>query len=238
MISQHERATFEIRSLTRLDLSDVASIHIQAFPDSALTKLGKEMVRRYYEWQILGPHDAFYIGVYTQEEMLGFCFGGVFRGALWGFLERNRTFLVREVLLRPWLLFNPLFRGRVYVALRFLIRRYLFPRSNLSVDAKSSDPDRQVPLFRILSIAVTPQFHGSGAARLLMEYAERVALERSFTHIGLTVHASNKRAVRFYEKMGWQRNIYEGKWDGQMSKAVAAYNSSEPIASKPRVKNG
>ena len=34
------------------DLPAVASVHMAAFPKSALTMLGTEAVRRYYEWQL------------------------------------------------------------------------------------------------------------------------------------------------------------------------------------------
>lgn len=53
-----------------------------------------------------------------------------------------------------------------------------------------------------------------------MEYAERSAVERGFSKMGLTVHPSNSRAVRFYEKMGWQRNLTDGQWTGSMSKTL------------------
>jgi ribosomal protein S18 acetylase RimI-like enzyme len=33
--------------------------------------------------------------------------------------------------------------------------------------------------------------------------AERVAKEQGFATMGLTVNASNERAIRFYEKRGW-----------------------------------
>jgi hypothetical protein len=45
-----------IRDLTPTDLDAVAKLHLDAFTDRALTKLGQEAVRRYYEWQMAGPH--------------------------------------------------------------------------------------------------------------------------------------------------------------------------------------
>lgn len=209
----------DVRPLSLSDLPAVAQIHIQAFPDSALTKLGKEAVRRYYEWQIIGPHDALNIGVFAQEGILGFCFGGIRQGALGGFLEKNRKFLVQRVITHPWLLLNPLFRERAKLAINSLYKRFR-PRRTQSQPKSSSPVSPRVPHFGILSIAIAPQHQGSGAARLLMEYSERVAIERGFTCMGLTVHPSNGRAVRFYEKTGWQRNMENGVWDGHMSKAI------------------
>lgn len=46
------------------DLSSVARIHLIAFPDSVLTWLGTETVRRYYKWQLMGSHDVVAIGAF------------------------------------------------------------------------------------------------------------------------------------------------------------------------------
>lgn len=51
--------------------------------------------------------------------MLGFYFGGIFRGALSGFVQKNRKFLVLQVLRRPWLIFtNSIYRDRLRVGMR------------------------------------------------------------------------------------------------------------------------
>lgn len=227
-MSQQETLSLEVHPLTVSDLPAVTQIHIQAFPDSALTKLGNEAVRRYYEWEMVGPHDALNIGVFAQGEMLGFCFGGVFRGALGGFLEKNRSFLIQRIVTHPWLLMNPLFRERAQFALSRLMKRFR-PKNSPSSAKPAATESSGAQTFGILSIAVAPQYQGSGAARLLMEYSEHVALERGFTRMGLTVHPSNGRAVRFYEKMGWQRDAKNGVWDGHMSKAIGTSSPEERL---------
>ena len=229
IVSTQDKRSFEIRPLQIEDLPDVAQIHIQAFPDSALTKLGKEAIRLYYEWQILGPHDALNIVIFNGAVLLGFCFGGVFRGALGGFLEKNRTFLIRQVVTHPWLLTNSLFRERAQFALNRVIKRFHTAKTSVSSAPPKPANERS---FGILSIAVAPQYQGSGAAQLLMEYSERVALERGFTRMGLTVHPSNGRAVRFYEKMGWKRDMKDGSWDGHMSKTIGPAKKPERMPLK------
>ena len=233
MISTQNRRPLYVRPLTVEDLPDVARIHMQAFPDSALTKLGQEAVRRYYEWQIIGPHEALNIGVHDQTSLLGFCFGGVFHGALGGFLEKNRAFLVRQVMSHPWLLLNPLFRERSQFAVSRLYKR-VFPGHPSVIARSTTATSKRVLSFGILSIAVAPQYQGCGAAQLLMEYSEQAAIERGFTHMGLTVHPSNSRAVRFYEKIGWQRDMKDGRWNGHMSKAIGLLNSPEAHTSEAR----
>lgn len=233
MLSDQSTRPFTIRPLTVEDLPDVARVHMQAFPDSALTKLGREAVRRYYEWQVTGPHEALNIGVYDQDNLLGFCFGGVFRGALGGFLQKNRAFLVRRVISHPWLLANPLFRERARFAISRLYKQFFPRRASVAAKSSATRPEK-APSFGILSIAVAPSYQGSGVAQLLMEYLEQVAIERGFTYMDLTVHPSNKRAVRFYEKMGWQRDVKDGQWDGHMSKTIGLVNGPETHASAVR----
>jgi hypothetical protein len=93
------------RPLVEKDLPAISAIHLAAFPKSALSRLGKGAVRRYYYWLLTGPHpDSFTIGAWQGEQLAGFCFGGKFRGALSGFLRKNRAYLAWRVLTHPWLI--------------------------------------------------------------------------------------------------------------------------------------
>ena len=91
----------QIRALSENDLKDVAYIHQSAFPKSALTKLGVETVRRYYLWQLKGPHESYCDGAFIEYHLAGFCFAGVFQGAETGFLTNNWIYLVSRMITRP-----------------------------------------------------------------------------------------------------------------------------------------
>jgi len=86
----HRPTDIVIRKIQENDLPHVAAVHLLAFPDSALSMLGTEAVRRYYEWQLVGPHEVTAISAYINTELVGFCFGGMFRGALSGFVRNNQ----------------------------------------------------------------------------------------------------------------------------------------------------
>src|ERR1035438_7068797 len=45
-----------VETLYTRDLTAVTGVHLAAFPDSVLTTLGSGIVKRYYEWQMRGPH--------------------------------------------------------------------------------------------------------------------------------------------------------------------------------------
>ncbi len=207
--------------ITETDLPAVARVHLASFPESALTKLGQGAVERYYRWQLLGPHDCTALGVWTGHRLVGFCFGGVFRGALGGFVQENRFYLAGQVLRRPWLLSNPIFRDRLksgWTSLRRIMRR----NRPVPSSAQQKVKVEKVQCFGILSIAVHPGHAGSGLGQLLMQEAERVAREKGFEAMDLSVHPDNVVAVRFYERLKWEKVSQKGSWQGVMKKALSS----------------
>jgi len=200
------------RPITQENLAQVAIVHEKAFPDAALTKLGAEATRRYYEWQLIGPHDCLALGAFEGEQLLGFCFGGIFRGSLNGFLRKNKTFLIRRVLTHPWLLFNSLFLDRISLALRSLKKRKL---------KLTSESIKREPSFGILAIAVDPLQQRRGIAGSLMEKSEEGCLRMGFTRMNLSVHIMNEGAIGFYQSQGWiKKPNGKGEWAGQMEKIL------------------
>ncbi len=203
-----------LRLLGEADLQKVASLHQKAFRDSALSRIGLEPIRRYYAWQFTGPHTCYAVGAFNEQDMLfGFCFAGIFRGSLTGFLAANKRFLVRWVLTHPWLIVSPLVIDRIKMAFRlFAGKREPVPTTYLS----------KYPHFGILSIATDPEKQGHGIGKLIMNDVEREALSRGFNHLQLTVHPTNSQAVAFYERCGWERvNDDAGVWQGRMVKVLA-----------------
>ncbi|MQA28682.1 MAG: GNAT family N-acetyltransferase [Luteitalea sp.] len=204
-----------VRTLTSQDLAAVARVHLRAFPSSALTRLSGGAVRRYYEWQLSGPHEVTALGAFDRDALAGFCFGGVFRGALAGFLRKNRAFLVWRVATRPWLLGNAIVRDRAAVAFRSLSKRWRRPRRSARAAAEPSPPT-----FGVLSIAVDPPYQGHGVGRLLMGAAEAAARRSGFGMMRLTVDPSNVQGIGFYTSLQWQKLDTGARWNGTMQKTL------------------
>ena len=122
-----EPDSIRVAELCGNDLPAVAVVHGAAFPESALTKLGPRAVGRYYQWLLTGPHEAASLGIWKDGRLVGFCFGGIFRGALSGFVGNNRWYLAGRVLTHPWLVANPIFRDRLRIGLKGL-KRYWKPK--------------------------------------------------------------------------------------------------------------
>jgi len=197
-----------IRKLQFNDLQEVTCIHLAAFPISALSQLGEESVLRYYQWLLQGPHNAITLGVYCEGSLAGFCFAGRFQGALSGFLRKNIGFLIWQVLSHPWLLANSLFLKRMNLA-RAVLLRWFVPVMPSPPLLKNS--------FGILSIAVNPKLLGNGYGRRLMLEVKKIAVERGFANMHLTVSVDNYQAITFYEKLGWHKLLAsDGVWHGIM----------------------
>lgn len=207
---------FVLKELEPEDLRQVVGVHINSFPESALTKLGAKIVRRYYLWQLTGPHRKVRAtGAFIGNDCAGFSFSGIFNGSTSGFIQQNKGFLVKEVLLRPWLLFNPLFMKRLGEGVKLL------RRSSKKRSPKSAAGESQMTDYGILSIAVADKYQKSGIGQMLMIDAEKEARKYGYRQICLTVHPDNQKAVRFYEKQNWQKFYQSDSWNGAMIKNLS-----------------
>ena len=203
----------DVRHLTSANLPGVVMVHMEAFPASALSQLGADGVRRYYDWQMKNAPECVILGVFSTGTLRAFCFAGVFHGALSGFLAQNRTFLAWRVLTHPWLLAGRLFRDRLSLASRLLSGRGSGIPPVSTVFEKS---------FGILAIAVSPREQGRGLGKILMDETEREARIREYRAMHLSVNPANAAAIVFYERLGWQRqSATDGKWYGLMTKELA-----------------
>lgn len=202
-----------VETLVPGDALALARLHLEAFPSSAITRLGQEAARRYYSWQFEAPHKAAFLGVRSGAELAGFCICGVFRGALSGFLRRNRVHLAWTLLSQPWLLFHSEIRRALTNSIAGRLR---------SMPSEPATASRAAPGFGILAIAVSPRHQRMGIGLALMSTAEEIARARGHVSMGLTVSPHNSPAVRFYESLGWVRQLEEGnRWTGRMRKAIA-----------------
>lgn len=199
-----------LRKLAAGDIDAVATIHCAAFPRSTITRLGKEVVHRYYVWLMQGPHETYALGATLGHKLVGFCFGGVAPHAIPGFLHQHKALLSRKLMARPWLMLDPLFRDRLRRGFRALSR----PSVTLPSVVQGA-PKRP---FDILSIAVRPELQGTGIGKRLMIEAETTALRNGFHVMTLMVNTDNKQAIDFYVAMGWEKNFMKGMWRGNMEK--------------------
>lgn len=220
-----QKTQIEIYELSGEDLTTITEIHRSAFPETALTKLGGETVRRYYEWQMDHAENALIIGAFVREKMAGFCFGGRFKDATSGFLKHNKFYILWRILSHPWLVRDRIFRERILFGIKVLRKKMIRKarEKRLAKDAslkKAGESDTRLNSFGILSIAVDDRFQGEGVGYELMRASEDAARRRKYKQMNLSVHTDNWQAIRFYEKCGWERLMEKGVWRGNMRKTL------------------
>ncbi|QQS42013.1 MAG: GNAT family N-acetyltransferase [Acidobacteriota bacterium] len=205
-----------LRKLEIENVEEISAIHRLAFPTSAWTRLGGKVVEEYYLWHLLGPHPIVHAtGVFVDDRLAGFCISGVFNASTSGFLSKNRNLLVWRMTVRPWLVFDPVFLSKVRSGVNILNR--FRKRNRRPAERTSGNPTDS---FGILAIAVDPSQQGLGIGQLLMEDAERTAIELRFSRMDLTVNPENHSAIRFYEKLNWVKQVKNESWKGVMVKKL------------------
>lgn len=200
-----------------------------AFRASVLTKLGKGVVRRYYQWQ--HEHQRRIVFIVCREDGLltGFCVVGAFHDALYGYLRSNAPQIMLALLVRPHLWFSATIAEAVRRGLH-LFRwkhrsRQLEPARSASIrdmHMRSTSVEQDDSSDYILSIAVDPAYQGGGIGRELMTCAEQVALLRGRRALALSVREENSAAIAFYISRGYAKLMKHNRWNGDMIKVFHA----------------
>jgi ribosomal protein S18 acetylase RimI-like enzyme len=203
-----------IREITAQDLAPIAVVHQAAFPESALTGLGRRAIKRYYHWLLTGPHPLIIAqAAEVNGNLTGFIFAGKFQGATTGFVSRNRFFLAFCVLTHLGLLRKPIFRHRLRTGL-ILLGHKLFKKTLPSPNVADNLELAKVialPYCSILAIAVDPNQQRTGSGWMLMQHAEKVAWEKNYPQTLLTVHENNGPATQFYQRHGYRMLQKDGE---------------------------
>ena len=220
---KHHVTEFTIRNVEMSDLDQIAEIHRASFADRALSQLGRAAIKRYYQWLITGfPNNYHLCASLDDGQISGFCFAGVYAGSFSGFLKQNRGFLMGNVLIRPWLIFNPIVREQSTLAIKTLLKQFKnINKIRPSNQNKKEKVGKSRKSFGILAIAVNPSFQQQGVGQILMATTETKALAEGYKQMHLSVHPDNIPAIRFYEKLGWQKNPPGENWSGKMTKLIS-----------------
>lgn len=207
-------------SPVRIDqLDQVTKIHMDAFRESFLSQVGYDAVQKYYKWLMTPPNECYANCVFNEEELLGFCYAGVFRNAEVHFIKENALFLFGEIITKPQLWFSKMLWKRLGSSV-LAFSDYFKPRSK--EEMRELEAMRKAR-FGILSIAVDEPHQGLGIGGLLEHEVERTARSKGYSRIVLSVHPDNQKAVKFYKKRGWYE-IYPDPtraWQGYMEKIVS-----------------
>jgi hypothetical protein len=191
----------------------MTQVHLSAFSNSLLTRLGFDVVSKYYEWQftdiIKYKKKIFALGVFYGDEMAAFIIFGISRNAKIGFLKKNWAFLIFKVLSKIGKFkINEIIE--IMSNFNYLIKK-IRVKNNLYVQERINEKES----FGILVIACKIEFQGRGFGTLLMRNAEKIAKKNESLSIRLSVRDSNENAQKIYEALGYVKVLdINGNWLG------------------------
>jgi hypothetical protein len=85
----------------------ISAVHLAAFPNRALSCLGKKAVAGYYETLINNPNFNLSIGAFEEQKLLGYLIGGEVKGVMRSYLRKYAAYLFLHVVTHPWVLTRP-----------------------------------------------------------------------------------------------------------------------------------
>lgn len=200
--SESRRSVEGIRPATILDVPAIARIHKPQFAGHLLAEYSLSSLERFYSTFL---NHAVFLVHDGEAGIDGFVMGAerpVCGACRRRFIHAGALRLAWETFWRPQIV-RKAFQ-------RFCQEYRAQPRA-----AHAS------PEFRLVSIAVDPRAAGTGVAAMLVRAFED-SIPSRFSTYGLSVRRSNGRAVRFYEKMGFERE------SGDPSSGSYSYAKSLP----------
>jgi ribosomal protein S18 acetylase RimI-like enzyme len=207
-------STVVIKEAQQTDLAKIAACHMHAFPESVTTLLGKTVVADMFKWY-LSAQNKFLVWIEEGEECIGYCGGVVMDGSdafgsASGMTQFGMQAGMKRLLLKPWLLFHPEIRKRLPFIVTNLKRKLkrLF-KKNQPKPIVVKQPTDEIKSGLVV-IGVHPKQHGKGLGSLLQQAFEEKSKVMGAGKMELSVRKNNQKAIRSYERNGWQITGSEG----------------------------
>ena len=181
-----------VRKAKKEDMYEVADVHKKCFPEYFSTKIGKTLLRKYYEEYLETFEELFVVACDEDEnKIIGFANGCI--------VGRNiQNEYIKKNALR--------------MSLRILILLICFDKTTwrrvMNKIKKPKPPEGRKSVKRgkgdLLSICLLDEYRGCGASVKLIKEFEEGLKKNNINEYVLTVFPYNKRARAFYEKCGFQ----------------------------------
>jgi ribosomal protein S18 acetylase RimI-like enzyme len=141
-----------------------------------------------------------------ENEIVGYC-GAIktkmpgLEGSSTSMAQYSFKAMIKALILKPWLIFHPENLKRVpLIKKNILLKLGLKKKNKLSVQSNEDF----VPFWGLVVIGVDPAFQGKGIGSLLLQEFEKLAKKDGVTRINLSVKKENSKAIKSYERNGWQ----------------------------------
>ncbi len=211
-------ASFTIRNARKEDLPIISRIHIEAFPNFFLSKLGCRFLKTYYN-QYLIRNEVLLVSTDSNDRPVGFIAGlndskGYYRGLKKGWYK---------------FIFSISISMLNYKLIILCMRKAL---SVLRFSAVNKEVVIYEKFHELTAIGVQPSYQGSGIGRMLLsEHVRKMSLAGNVEGIFLvTDHSDNKKVHNFYESFGFvvSSTFKQGK-DRIMSVYMLNFKKLRPI---------
>lgn len=204
-----------LKDATADDLKKIAECHIDAFPESVTSLLGKKFVTRMLQWY-LSDSNKFLFWIEMNESCIGYC-GGYIRkdsdpyGSATGMSQFGFSEAVSVILRKPWLAFHPEIRSRysfIYSNLKHKI--FQQKKSQQKIATKPHQATEQIPTAGLVVIGVHHTWLKKGIGTLLQQEFERKAISMGAKRLQLSVRKNNEQAIRSYKRNGYHIDSESG----------------------------
>lgn len=189
--------SIQTRNAELTDVTGMMFCHIAAFPGRPMTEMGPRWLRGLYSYYIQHNEGISIVAVDGAGKVLGLAVGG--KSGI------RDEFLHRALFRYPHLLFwKFLTAGNVRrKMLTELSSKLHIGRRTSTSPVSALQTTKATCCGSLLSIAVLPQYQGTGIAGWLIEFFQKVSIERNYNILRLSVLPNNHRAIAFYKKHGW-----------------------------------
>ncbi len=175
-----------VRPISEKELEIVVKIHLQAFHNFFLSKMGSSFLFAYYR-AFLRNGNSVFLGCYQDDKLLGFCAASTLSKGF-NFLLVRQNLLVFTIQGIKVLFSKPM-------ALVHLYRNF---------SKNVSDRLDEQNYAELYSIGVSPEFQGKGIGRILFNNLESSLRNKACEQLSLTTDLfNNDKTLSFYKGLGF-----------------------------------
>lgn len=188
--------TVLIRQMNQSDLDSVTRIHMNKFPGSRSTKLGKPFVKKMYQW-FVKHHPYLSLVAEVEGNIVGFMVGSI--GGYGRNIFRYSIFqIIWGLISHPGIIFQK----DTYTLWSSFIKG-LIPYSQKNPKKENTNTDSPAINAALSSMAVSDGFQGKGIGRALVLTVEAHALELGANSSTHSIEKKNLAAQHLLKSCGW-----------------------------------
>jgi ribosomal protein S18 acetylase RimI-like enzyme len=180
------------------DIRQVAEIHIEQFPGSRSTSLGRAYLRKMYRWFVERQSELALV-ILDCDRVVGFAVG-----ATGGYGRKIFRYTLGEIALGMLLHPSLLFRKKTYQLWQSYLKGLLPARIKTNGRSGGHETPAAGERASLCSIAIARSAQGRGLGKALLGALEDCFREMSVTQVTLSVQSDNLPARRLYESCQWE----------------------------------